>query len=315
MALKKGWLADGITSLLSKGMTGLVSEVSDTYSLDVPKDKSLPEKLINLLDTEVVEQLSSVGALVGSPMGLVPFLSVLYQAGLAETQAQRARSIYTPSRLPPETIARLKHRKYEPDDKDAELGQDYADQGWDANRIKALDESYRVLLSAGEIRELYLREKFGTGDKAKTEAIARLQHLGIAEDDATKLFDIFFFIPPPQDLVNWSAKEVFEPDAIEKYGLAEEFDKLNLDLFAQAGVSPEQARNYWMAHWQHPGLQTVQELLHRTAFTEADFKEWFKLVEIPPFCLVILSFIALVVKPPKPPIIPIPPANIRPFNP
>ncbi|GAJ04592.1 unnamed protein product, partial [marine sediment metagenome] len=138
-------------------------------------------------------------------------------------------------------------------------------------------------MSTGEIRELYLREKFGTGDEAKAEAIARIRQHGISEDDAKQLFDIFFFIPPVQDMINWAAKEVFEPDAIEKYGLADEFEALDLSLFAMAGVSPEQAKNYWMAHWQHPGLNTIQELLHRTDFTEADMWEWFRLVEIPPF--------------------------------
>ncbi len=250
MALPDGWLAKGVGNLLSKGITGIVQEAIGAYDLPVPKDVSgLAEDEAGIPTEWGVKGLSWVGATLGSPLGLLPFLTIIYQAGLAENMSNDARRVYTPSRLPPDVYTRLLHRGY----------------------------------INPEIRELYLRGKLGEGDQAKAEAIARLMQHGISAEDATKLFDIFFFIPPVQDKINWSAKEVFEPDMIEKYGLDDEFEALDLSLYAQAGVSPEQARNYWRAHWQHPGLSTVQELLHRTDFTEADFWEWFKLVEIPPF--------------------------------
>ncbi|GAI93836.1 unnamed protein product, partial [marine sediment metagenome] len=184
---------------------------------------------------------------------------------------------------PPDVYAKLEHRGYINDDNRAYFTGDMRNQAWDKDRVEALMESYRVLLSTGEIRELYLRGMFGKDDEAKAEAISRLMQHGISESDAKQLFSIFFYIPPAADMINWAAKEVFEPDAIERYGLDEEFELLDLSLFAQAGISPEQAKNYWRAHWQHPGLNTIQELLHRTDFTQADMEQWFRLVEIPPF--------------------------------
>ena len=283
MPLPEGWLAKGIGNLITKGITGIVQEAVGAYDLPVPDDVSALAEVDGIPGTAGIKGLSWVGATLGSPLGLLPFLTILYQAGLAENHANEARRTYTPSRIPPDVFIRLLHRGYIAPDKVQDWLQDLQEQGWSDVRINALIESYRVLLSTGEIRELYLRGLLGEGDAGKNEAIARIMQHGIIEADATKLFDIFFFIPPPQDLVNWSAKEVFEPDAIEKYGLDAEFEKLDLSLFAKAGVSPEQALNYWRAHWQHPGLNTIQELLHRTDFTEGDFWEWFKLVEIPPF--------------------------------
>lgn len=55
------------------------------------------------------------------------------------------------------------------------------------------------------------------------------------------------------------------------------------EAFYKAGIDDEQIRNYWIAHWQHPGWTVVREMLHRTDLTEEDVYEWFRLVEIPPY--------------------------------
>lgn len=99
--------------------------------------------------------------------------------------------------------------------------------------------------------------------------------------EALKFFTLF--MPSAQDLVNWQAKEVFEPDMVSKYGLDDEFAGLDLTLFGKIGVTEEQARNFWRAHWEHPELRTIIEMLRRTDFTEADMADWFRLVEIPPY--------------------------------
>jgi len=90
-------------------------------------------------------------------------------------------------------------------------------------------------------------------------------------------------MPSPQDLVNWEAKEVFEPEMIARYGLDDEFAGLDLTLFEKLGVTPEQALNYWRAHWEHASWNQVVEMVRRGQMTEPDVWDWFRLVEIPPF--------------------------------
>lgn len=110
-----------------------------------------------------------------------------------------------------------------------------------------------------------------------------LKQQGWSDDRIEALKTITEFYPSPQDLVTWIAREVFEEDAIEKYGLADEFEKLDLSLFSKAGVSEEQARNYWIAHWQHASFTQIVEMLHRGLVTEDDMWDWFRLVEVPPY--------------------------------
>ena len=99
--------------------------------------------------------------------------------------------------------------------------------------------------------------------------------------EALKFFTLFY--PSPMDLVNWQAKEVFEPNMIAKYGLKDELGELRREDFYKAGMSDEQIDNFWMAHWEHPEFRTVVEMLRRTDFSEDDMKDWFRLVEIPPY--------------------------------
>jgi len=91
------------------------------------------------------------------------------------------------------------------------------------------------------------------------------------------------FIPPTTDLINWVAKEVFEPTMRAKYGLGDEAEEIERDLFYEQGLSDEQIDNYWAAHWEHASWMQVVEMLYRGLITEDDVYEWFRLVEIPPF--------------------------------
>ena len=99
--------------------------------------------------------------------------------------------------------------------------------------------------------------------------------------EALKFFTLFY--PSPMDLVRWQAREVFEPAMIEKYGLKDELGELRREDFYKAGMSDEQIDNFWMAHWEHPELRTIIEMLRRTDFSEDDMRDWFRLVEIPPY--------------------------------
>ncbi len=110
-----------------------------------------------------------------------------------------------------------------------------------------------------------------------------LKHLGWSEDRIKALKFVTLYYPPPEVLINWQAKEVFEPRMREKYGLLAELEELERAPFYKAGMTDAQINNFWMAHWEHPELRTIVEMLRRTDFTEADMREWFRLVEIPPF--------------------------------
>jgi len=99
--------------------------------------------------------------------------------------------------------------------------------------------------------------------------------------EALKFFTLFY--PAPADLIRWQAREVFEPEMIERYGLDSEFGAIEKEPFYKAGMTDEQILNYWRAHWEHASWMQVVEMLHRGLLTEEEVWDWFRVVEIPPF--------------------------------
>ncbi len=127
-----------------------------------------------------------------------------------------------------------------------------------------------------------LWRKLGIG-KNEEAVKQELRDQGWSEERMNTLLETAKFYPSAQDLILWQAREVYETDAIEKYGLKDELDRLEKEPFYKAGIDDSQIANYWMAHWQHPEWQTIRQMLFRTDLTEKDVWEWFRLVEIPPY--------------------------------
>jgi len=135
-----------------------------------------------------------------------------------------------------------------------------------------------VILSPGQLLSLWHRDEMPE-DKVNEY----LSWLGYEDEDIEHWKLLSWFLPGPMDLVNWQAKEVFEPEMIARYGLDDEFEGLRHEDFRKVGVTPEHERNYWRAHWQHASYTQVIEMMHRGELTEAEAGDWFRLVEIPPF--------------------------------
>ncbi len=119
--------------------------------------------------------------------------------------------------------------------------------------------------------------------KAWEHLFGDLNDQGWSDDQIEALKFLTLFYPAPADLVRWQAREVFEPEMVDRYGLDSELDKIEKEPFYKAGMTDEQIRNYWRAHWEHPELRTIVEMLRRTDFSREDMSDWFRLVEIPPF--------------------------------
>ncbi len=91
------------------------------------------------------------------------------------------------------------------------------------------------------------------------------------------------FLPNADEQTLWLAREVFEPAMIDKYGLDDELPIYENTDFAKIGVTREQMTNKWRAHWVHASWQQIVEMLHRGLIDEDDVKQWFRLVEFPPY--------------------------------
>ena len=150
------------------------------------------------------------------------------------------------------------------------------------------DRSLALLrASTGGIPEAILIDAKRRGIIPESNFQDRMARFGWSATDALILEQAQAYYPSAQDLITWAAKEVYEQDSVRKYGLADELDKLDQAPFRKRGIDAEQVRNYWVAHWEHPSWTQVQRFLHYGqvdgSFSVEDAKEWFRLVEIPPY--------------------------------
>lgn len=149
---------------------------------------------------------------------------------------------------------------------------------WRAERLLTLPKKF--LEPDIVIRAMWRKIKFGKDLGTYKD---ELRKQGYTPDRIKVIEEVMKFYPSPADLIVWQAKEVYEPDAIKKFGLADELELLEKEPMYKAGLNDEQIKNYWIAHWVHPAWSQIAEMLHRTDLTEEDVYEWFRLVEIPPF--------------------------------
>lgn len=127
-----------------------------------------------------------------------------------------------------------------------------------------------------------IRSGWRNGDN-DADIIQSLVEHGWIEKEAQGFLNANKYYPNPADLVNWQAKEVFEPAMVQKYGLDAELGGVERDAFYRAGMDDEQIQNFWRAHWQHPAWTQTTEMMHRDQLTEEDLWSWFRLMEVPPY--------------------------------
>lgn len=88
---------------------------------------------------------------------------------------------------------------------------------------------------------------------------------GCNENDAKDIIQSSQFVPPPQDVLRFIVKDVYDPDQIAKLGLDAEFDtvKDGIPWANAAGISKDTTikyngntikrdilKDYWVSHWQ-----------------------------------------------------------------
>lgn len=128
---------------------------------------------------------------------------------------------------------------------------------------------------------------------------------GYVDTEADKFFDANRPLPSFSTILEWMAKEVFEPDAIATFGLDREQPTELAHFMAKYGVPPEEARKYWIAHWNPIGYGAWRNMYARlrdnrtdidvdsirsygidpttVRMSQNDFNEYFKVLEIAPY--------------------------------
>ena len=109
-----------------------------------------------------------------------------------------------------------------------------------------------------------------------------LKQLGYNKAYAEAIEKIAFFIPPVQDLITMSVREVFTPSIRARNRQDENFPPEFAKFAAQQGVSDEWAKNYWAAHWVLPSIQMGFEMLHRGFIEDDRLRELMQALDVMP---------------------------------
>jgi len=150
--------------------------------------------------------------------------------------------------------------------------------GIDNDFLKILITANRKIIDLSDIRTIYYR-----ANKDDTWLNENLSKIGYSDDTIEDLKVIFPFYPGVGDLVRFAVREVYYPDYVRKYGLDDEYPPEYEEAAKKAGLPPEQAKNYWRAHWILPSILQGYEMLHRNVIGSEELGDLFKAVDIMPY--------------------------------
>ena len=202
------------------------------------------------------------------------YYDMMAKLGYAREDATKLFNI-SMSLAPAEALIELRRRGKITED-------EYYDRMWmlGYNRGEAEDiyEAQRRLIE----REAILRLKW-RGEISEDEYYKRMEALGFSEEEADMFERASLYFPPPGDLVRFAVREVYTPEIVEKYGQLEDLPQKFLEEARKAGMTEEQAKNYWAAHWVLPSVEMGYRMLHRRIIDEDELKTLMKVQDIMPY--------------------------------
>jgi hypothetical protein len=132
------------------------------------------------------------------------------------------------------------------------------------------DEPHAKILETQWLRPSFsdAERLFRIGDINDEERRKLYRYAGIRDDSTLAMFErLYENWPGFNDIIAFMVRDVFDPDAIAVGKLDAEFDDKYRDqaryLGEIAGLDPEIAKLYWMAHWRQPSTQELYTMLHR----------------------------------------------------
>jgi hypothetical protein len=122
----------------------------------------------------------------------------------------------------------------------------------------------RPLLSPLEYIRLWRR-----GEMGEFDLHGRLAKIGLDDDTQAMLKVATQYVPTTTDVLVWLTRDVFIPEFRDRFGMDLEFPADALPFFAAVGISEQNARNFWAAHWELPSITQGYEMYQRTSTNDS----------------------------------------------
>jgi len=264
-----------ITPLEDSAWEGLLKWIEDAKIMDrssaerILRFKGLPFPVQSLFNTIII------AGFLGN------YVKNVATAAIAPS-VQNINTELSPNLPDPATLI---HTAFIAPEKTAEIRNILRRLGYSEKHIDLMFIANYQLYDVLTVRDLYLRKEI---DEFK--AHERLEEMGFTKERIMEMKKLWDIIPPVQDILMMVAKEAFEPDEIEKYGLGSEFPEEQSEWLTKMGLSRYWQEKYWAAHWDYPSFGQVITCLQRGAlkpdgkpFTADDVYDYYRVIEIPPF--------------------------------
>jgi len=227
----------------------------------------------------------AAGALVGGALSIACF-----GAGSGDVISKTLNKIFQARLLTERDLVRLRvKRKLSEEDFFSAMTW----VGYGKAQAQNMLASYPDQLSVSEALVLYHRYKDDPDNDYKINREwlnTRLIQAGVDTNNLDEIIEANRPTPTLQDIITFAIRDVFEEEAAKLAGL---FDGIPDDYIREAkkrGLLESDAKLYWGAHWNLPGMTQVYEMFHRlypgagydVSFTEADMDTFFNLADIAP---------------------------------
>jgi len=116
----------------------------------------------------------------------------------------------------------------------------------------------------------------------KNELEFQLKRHGFSSAMVDNIVDISTYLPPVQDLITMSVRDVFDANTVAQNRQNEDYPPEFTKWMAQQGVSKDWAEKYWQAHWRLPSETMGFEMFHRDIIDETRLKSLMKSLDIMP---------------------------------
>jgi hypothetical protein len=149
----------------------------------------------------------------------------------------------------------------------AGLSPERARQEWRAHwQLPSFEQGlammYRGEISAGELDGLLKALDYAPVWRPRLRAIAEA-------------------IPPLSDMIRFAVREAYSPAQVQSLGLDADFPAVFAQEAARHGMSEENARLYWRAHWRLPSALQGYRMLWRGLISQAELDALLKALDYP----------------------------------
>ena len=135
----------------------------------------------------------------------------------------------------------------------------------------------KTQLGLGDMSHLFHR-KLVTEEQFDAAANANGYHTELA----AKFLEGSKYYPGPTDFIRFAVREVFNEKVVSEYKYDQDFPANMEDRVKRAGMSIEQLKWYWRAHWELPSPNLGFQMLHRGVISESKLKKLLQVSDYAP---------------------------------